>query len=296
MRRSLTTFVLSAIILFSVPAWGGSKKGLNSVSFNNKTENSSPKKKSPKASCRSNRSVSVKDLPPRGGRGKLALGIEGHKINFGFDLGGSLALMDALNREKAIIGGKGAIFIHGIIPNTRTLAIGFEGGFTYLLANEQKYKETLTASTRNGAIATTNQAKVTVGNWMLPTAQLSFVGNFHPAQRFNVQIKGNIGVVLAMVPKYEAEYYIKDIQSNGEYAEFKNLFVYNNTIAIGPAVTVGTKLLYAITDHVEFGVGLDWTYMRFSYEKGWLSPKVEVTKELTQFGIFDLHIGFAFSF
>ena len=237
-----------------------------------------------------------KDIPNRGGRLNMAKGIEGHKINFGFDLGGALALMDALNREKAIIGGKATLFVHGIIPNTKTFAIGFEGGCTYLLANSQKYKETLTASNRDGARATDREAQVTVGDWMLPTAQISFMGNFHPVQRFNIQIKGNIGVVAAMVPKYEAKYYVREIQNDGTYAEAENHFLYDNGIAIGASATVGTKLLYALTKHTEFGVGIDWTYVRFSYNKGWASPKVDINKQLTQFGIFDLHVGFAFSF
>jgi len=237
-----------------------------------------------------------RDIPARGGRLNMAKGIEGHKINFGFDLGGALALMDALNREKAIYGGKATLFIHGIIPNTKTFAIGFEGGCTYLLANEQKYKETLTASTRDGALATNKEAQVTVGSWMLPTAQLSFMGNFHPVQRFNIQIKGNIGVAAAMVPRYEAKYYVKEIQSDGTYAETEKHFIYDNSIAIGASATIGTKLLYALSAHAEVGVGIDWTYMRFSYSKGWTSPKIDITKELTEFGIFDLHVGFAFSF
>jgi hypothetical protein len=233
---------------------------------------------------------------PRGGRLKLANGIEGHRINFGFNLGGSFALMDALNKEKACMGAKGSVFVHVLIPNTKTFAIGIEGGVTYLLANATKYEETLTASTRDGDMASQKQATVSVGNWMLPTAQLSFMGNFHPVQRFNIQIKGNIGVVMAMIPSYKAEYYIKGIQADQTYADIKYEFVYKQGMAIGASATVGTKLLYALTDHVEVGVGLDWSYFRFSYEKGWLSPKVTVTKELTQFGVFDLHIGFAFSF
>jgi len=236
------------------------------------------------------------DMPSRGGRPNMALGIEGRKVNFGFSLGGSLALMNAMDREKASIGGRGTFFIHGILPRTQTFAIGFEGGVTYLLASEKKFKETLTASTRDGAIAIDKEAQVTVGNWMLPTAQLSFMGNFHPAQRFNIQIKGNIGAVMAMVPKYAATYNIKEIQSDGSYAEVEKNFVYDNKIAIGAAATIGTKLLYALSAHAEFGVGLDWTYMRFSYGKAWTSPTVKVDKELTQFGLFDLHIGFAFSF
>jgi len=280
-RILLIGLVFSLSFLFSVQAYAedgnvSKNKGNNTV-------------------CKS-KTGKISHIPARGGRLNMAQGIEGRKINFGFSLGGSLALMDALNREKATIGGRGTIFIHAIIPNTRTFAIGFEGGVHYLLANEQKFKETLTASTREGAFAVDKDAKVTVGNWMLPTAQLSFMGNFHPVQRFNIQIKGNIGAVMAMVPRYEARYHIKEIQSDGAYVESERHFLYNNDIAIGAAVTVGTKLLYALSSHAEFGVGIDWTYMRFSYEKGFTSPTVKIDKELTQFGIFDLHIGFAFSF
>jgi hypothetical protein len=197
-------------------------------------------------SCKPKKSHS--NLPPRGGRTEMPSGIEGHKINFGFNLGGSFAHIDALNREKAFIGGRGTVFIHVIIPNTKTFAIGFEGGLTYLLANAPKYKETLIASTRDGALATSKEAQVTVGNWMLPTAQISFMGNFHPIQRFNVQIKGNIGVVLAMVPRYNGEYYIKEIQSDGTYVENKYSFLYNDDFKAGFSATIGTKLLYAITN------------------------------------------------
>jgi len=283
MRKILSIVLASALAFsFSVQVLAGNSKN---------------SKKKPKSTitCKT-KTYHPTTVPSHGGRENMAQGIEGHRINWGFDLGGSLALMNALNREKAFIGGKGALFIHGILPNTRTFAMGFEGGFTYLLANEQKFKETLTAFTRDGSLATEKQAQVKVGNWMLPTAQLSFMGNFHPIQRFNIQIKGNVGIVAAMIPKYEAEYYVKDIQSNGEYAEFKNHFVYDNKIVIGPAVTIGTKLLYAINRHTEFGIGLDWTYMRFSYAKGWVSPAIDITKQLTEFGIFDLHVGFAFSF
>ncbi len=281
MKRILTILLtLPLFFLFPVQA---SAQNTNSSAGKNTTF------------CKAKRS-SFSNLPPRGGRSKMATGIEGRIINFGFDLGGSFGLMDALSREKAFVGAKGSVFVHAIIPNTRTLAIGLEGGFTYLLANEQKYKETLTASTRDGATATSKEAQVTVGNWMLPTAQVSFMGNFHPAQRFNIQVKGNIGVVLAMVPKYEAEYYVKDIQSDGTYAEIQYHYVYNNDLVIGLSATIGTKLLYALTNHMEFGIGLDWSYLRFSYEKGWVSPEIKVTKELTQFGVFDLHVGLAFSF
>jgi len=259
-------------------------------------ENNNNNKKKPKPiSCKTKTTV-MPDVPSHGGRPNMALGIEGRKVNFGFSLGGSLALMNAMDREKANFGGRGTFFIHGIIPKTQTFAVGFEGGVTYLLASEKKFKETLTASTRDGGLAIDKEAQVSVGNWMLPTAQLSFMGNFHPAQRFNIQIKGNIGAVLAMVPKYAAAYHIKEIQSDGSYAEVEKNFVYNNDIAIGAAATIGTKLLYALSAHAEFGVGLDWTYMRFSYGKGWTSPEIKAEKVLTQFGLFDLHIGFAFNF
>ncbi|MDR1459803.1 MAG: hypothetical protein LBI60_06285 [Bacteroidales bacterium] len=246
------------------------------------------------SACKPKKSQS--NTPPRGGRLKMPNGIEGHRINFGFSLGGSFAHLDALNKEKAFIGGRGTVFIHAIIPNTKTFAIGFEGGVTYLLTNGNKFRETLIASTRDGALATSKEAQVTVKNWMLPTAQISFMGNFHPAHRFNLQIKGNIGVVLAMVPKNNGEYYIKEIQSDGTYVENRYSFLYNDDFKIGISATIGAKLLYAITNHVEFGVGIDWSYYRFSYEKGWLSPEIKITPELTQIGVFDLHVGFAFSF
>ena len=281
-RILINGLALLLSFLFSVETFAG---GDNNV-----------KRKGKATVCKPKRAVSY-NLPPRGGRQNMPNGIEGHKINFGFDLGGSLAMIDALNREKSYFGAKGTIFIHAIIPKTNTFAIGFEGGATYLMANEAKYKETLIASSRDGALATDKEAKVTVGNWLLPTAQVSFVGNFHPAPRFNIQLKGNLGAVLAMTPKYEAEYYVKEIQNDGSYAESKYHFLYNNSMAIGLSATVGTKLLYALSAHSEFTAGLDWTYMRFSYEKGYVSPIAgKVNKELTQFGIFDLHIGFAFSF
>jgi len=249
-----------------------------------------------KVSCKGSSGFTSKGLPPRGGRSQIPDGIEGNVINFGFSLGGSLALIDALNREKAPIGARGTVFVHALIPKTKTLGIGFEGGMTYLLANQDKYKESLIASTRDGALATDKEPSVTVANWMLPTAQVSFIGNFHPAQRFNIQLKGNIGVVLAMVPKYEAEYFIKEVQSDGSYMEGKYHYVYGDDMKIGLSATIGTKLLYAITSHTEFGVGLDWSYYRFTYEKGVLSPKIGISPEIAQFGVFDLHIGFAFSF
>lgn len=281
MKVILTVLVLSFSMLFSVQAFA--------------REGNGDKNKTKKVVCKPKKALSA-NLPPRGGRPRMPIGIEGHKVNFGFDLGGTLALMDALNREKAYLGAKGAIFIHVIIPKTNTFAVGFEGSVTYLLANEGKFKETVTASSRDGALNSQKEAKVSVGNWMIPMAQLSFVGNFHPAQRFNIQIKGNIGAALAMPPKYEAEYYVKEVQADGSFAESKYHYLYNNKMAIGLSATVGTKILYALSAHSEFGIGLDWTYMRFSYEKGYVSPEIKVKKELTQFGNFDLHIGFAFSF
>ena len=70
--------------------------------------------------CRYNKSLHS-NLPPRGGRLNMANGIEGHKINFGFNLGGAFAMIDALNKEKAYLGAKGTIFIHAIIPKPRLL-------------------------------------------------------------------------------------------------------------------------------------------------------------------------------
>ncbi len=246
--------------------------------------------------CKSSKSFSSKGLPPRGGRTEIPRGIEGKFINFGFSLGGTFAFMDALNTEKAFIGARGTVFVHAIIPKTKTFAIGIEGGFTYLLANEKKYKESFVAATRDGSSASDIAHAVKVSNWMLPTVQASFVGNFHPAERINIQIKGNIGTVLAMVPKYEVKYYIRETALDGFSFDNEYHFVYNNDMSIGLSATVGTKFLYAIAPFAEFGVGLDFSYMRFSYEKGWVSPVVKVEKELCQIGLLDLHIGIAFSF
>ena len=233
---------------------------------------------------------------PRGGRTQIPRGIEGKHVNIGFNVGGTFAFIDALKTEKAFIGGRASIFAHAIIPKTKTLAIGIEGGLTYLLANADKYKETFVAATRDGSSASEKMPEVSVSNWMLPTGQVSFLGNFHPVERINIQIKGNIGVVLAMIPKYETKYYIREAELDGSYIDREYHFVYGNQMKIGLSATVGTKLLFAVAPHTEFGVGLDFSYMRFSYDKAWISPKIKSVTELTQFGMLDLHVGFAFSF
>ena len=246
--------------------------------------------------CKTGKNATTKGLPPRGGRLNIPRGIEGKFINFGFSLGGSFAFMDALKTEKAFIGARGTVFVHAIIPKTKTFAIGIEGGFTYLIANEKKYKESFIAATRDGSSASDIAPTVKVSNWMLPTVQASFLGNFHPAERINIQIKGNIGVVMAMIPKYEVKYYIRETALDGSPFDNEYHFVYNDNMSIGLSATVGTKFLYAIAPFAEFGVGLDFSYMRFSYEKGWVSPVVKVEKELCQIGLLDLHVGIAFSF
>jgi hypothetical protein len=204
--------------------------------------------------------------------------------------------MDALKTEKAFFGASGTFFVHAVLPNTQTFAVGIEGGVTYLLANEEKYRESFVVATRDGSAASNMPPTVSVANWMLPTAQVSFLGNFNPAQRMNIQIKGNVGVVLAMIPKYEGKYYIREAALDGTYYDNEFHFLYNNDMDIGLSATVGTKFLYAIAPFAEFSLGLDFSYLRFSYEKGWVSPEVKIDRELCQFGLMTLHIGLAFSF
>jgi len=236
------------------------------------------------------------NIPKYGGRQVLANGIEGKKINFGFDLGGGVTMMDALNREAAPYGAKGSLFVHCLIPKTQTLGIGLEMGAFYLLANQTRFVKNITASSRDGDPTTANPTVAKVGNWLLPTAQASVIGNFHPVQRFNIQLKLNVGVVIPMTPQYSGEYWVKAILPNGTYAETKYTFQYDPKITVGFSSSVGMKMLYALNHYTEFGVGVDWSYLRFAYFKKWTEPTPDITKEVTQMGILDLHIGFAFSF
>lgn len=237
------------------------------------------------------------NIPKHGGRLVLAQGIEGKKVNFGFNLGVGVTMMDALNREAAPYGAKGSLFIHFLVPNTNTLGIGLELGSFYLLASQKKYTEFITATTRNGEQNSNYETKVTVGGWLLPVAQVSFMGNFHPVQRFNIQLKANLGTIVPMIPAYKGEYGIKEIGHNDELIDQRYVFSYDPKMKVGLSATVGMKLLYAINHTTEFGVGVDWSYLRFSYFKKYTEPALKMPEQtLTQMGVLDLHVGFAFSF
>jgi hypothetical protein len=237
------------------------------------------------------------NIPKHGGRLQLAQGIEGKEVNFGFNLGGAVTMMDALNREAAPYGAKGSLFVHYLVPRTKTLGIGLEMGAFYLLANQDKFIKNITPTLRDGEPASKNPTTATVGNWLLPVGQVSVMGNFHPVQRFNVQLKVNLGVVAPMLPAYAGEYWNKEfLASTQEYVEAKHVFSYETEMNIGLSGAVGMKLLYALNRYAEFGVGADWSYLRFSYFKKETSPLPIVEKVITQMGIFDLHVGFAFSF
>jgi len=237
------------------------------------------------------------NIPKSGGRQQLAQGIEGKKVNFGFNLGGGVTMMDALNREAAPYGAKASLFVHYLVPNTHTLGIGLEMGAFYLFASQEKYIKSITPTKREGEPTTENPTTATVAAWLLPVGQVSVMGNFHPAQRFNVQLKVNLGVVAPMVPGYTAEYWNKVFLADGSFAEVKNTFSYDPKMNIGLSGAVGMKLLYALNHYTEFGVGVDWSYLRFSYMKKITDPPLQMPeKVITQMGVLDLHVGLAFSF
>lgn len=236
------------------------------------------------------------NIPRHGGRLQLAQGIEGKNVNFGFNLGGGITMMDALNREAAPYAAKGSLFVHYLIPRTKTLCVGLELGTFYLFANQEKYVKNLTATTRKGAPTTEHPSTARVNNWLLPVGQASIMGNFHPVQRFNIQLKANLGAVIPIIPTYSGEYWNKSIQPNGEYQELKYTFSYDSKMNVGVSASIGMKLLYALNHYTEFGVGVDWSYLRFSYFKKWIDPMPKITKEITEMGVLDLHVGFAFSF
>ncbi|NLE62580.1 MAG: hypothetical protein GX612_01900 [Bacteroidales bacterium] len=245
----------------------------------------------------------------RGGIRTYPEGIADKNINMGFTLGGGLALMDALNKQKCPYGGTVSLFMHGIIENTNTVAIGAEIKGFYLLANEEKYKSQFEVNNIKTESLMPPDAKV--GNWILGTAQLSVMGNFNPRPRFNIQIKANAGPLVTMLPAYETKYQIKEVQSDGTYKistyDYKYQAKIADKLSLGLAFTVGTDMLFAITKHTEFKAGIDWSYLRFNYtEVGVRQIKTEgielpelkpiENKQVAQFGVFDIHVGFAFSF
>ncbi|OQA90867.1 MAG: hypothetical protein BWY27_00741 [Bacteroidetes bacterium ADurb.Bin234] len=245
----------------------------------------------------------------RGGIRTYPEGIADKNINMGFTLGGGLALMDALNKQKCPYGGTVSLFMHGVLENTNTVAVGAEIKGFYLLANNDKYTKQFEVNNIKKESLITPTTKV--GNWLLGSVQLSVMGNFNPRPRFNIQIKANAGPLVAMVPVYETKYQIKEVQSDGTYKistyDYKYQAKIADKLSLGLAFTVGTDMLFAITKHTEFKAGIDWSYLRFNYtEVGVRQIKTEgielpelkpiENKQVAQFGVFDIHVGFAFSF
>jgi hypothetical protein len=241
----------------------------------------------------------------RGGKMTYPRGIADKKINFGITLGGDIALMSALSDEQCPLGGNLSLFIHGVKKNTNTIAMGAEIKGFYLLADAEKFANEFKVTGTDVAAP-----KVKVGNWILGATQFSFLANFNPLPRFNIQLKANVGPLIAIVPKYEATYQYKERQFDGTYKTTTYTFNYagqlSKTMSIGGAFTVGSDMLYALTKNMEFKVGLDWSYLRFNYSKLYqekidyvsyiknVDPYIE--KGVAQFGVFDIHLGFAFSF
>ena len=240
----------------------------------------------------------------RGGMPTFPQGIEGKKINFGFTLGGDIALMTALSEEKCPLGGNVSLYMHGILEHTNTIALGSEIKGFYLLSNKANYLEKYKITGSD-----LPDPEVKVGDWIIGAVQFSLLGNFNPRPRFNVQLKANIGPLVAVVPTNEANYQIKQRQNDGTYSITTYDYAYEapieKTLSLGAAFTIGADVLYALSKNVEFKAGVDWSYLRFTYDKSWSKKVVYethtvedayVSRELAQFGVFDIHFGFSFSF
>ena len=144
--------------------------------------------------------------------------------------------------------------------------------------------------------------EVSTGNWIAGTVQLSLLTNFNATARCNIQLKANAGPLVVMVPDNHVKYQISEIQLDNSAGVTVKEIQYKSGMSIGGAATLGADLLYALSRHTEIKGGVDWTYMRFSYErtntvtKQGQDPVYSVSKELRQFGVFNLHIGLAHSF
>lgn len=241
----------------------------------------------------------------RGGIVTYPQGIGDKKINMGFTLGGDIALMSALNVEKCPLGANLSLFMHGVLKNSNTVALGTEIKGFYLLANKDKFTKEFKVIGND-----VEDPEVKVDNWLITTVQFSVLGNFNPLPRFNLQLKANIGPLVALLPHYEAKYQFKELQYDGTYKTTTHNFKYeapiSNTLSIGGAATLGMDVLYALTKNTELKFGIDWSYLHFNYTKQWedsidYESYVEnkdpyTTKEIARFGVFDVHLGFAFSF
>lgn len=229
----------------------------------------------------------------KGGYMRYPRGIGNDKnINFGFQLGGSFALMDAKKEEKCNMGANFDLYMHKILKGSNTMALGAEIKGYYFLTNSTKFKEYVTPK----AETPTDDAQISVGNWIAAAAQFSMLGNFNATSRFNIQLKLNAGPLVVMVPGNAVTFQTNEIQLDNSVSAVTTEYKYKSGISIGGSATIGADLLYALSSHTEFKAGVDFTYMRFTYDKEYIQPKAKIVNELRQFGVYNLHVGFAYSF
>ena len=256
------------------------------------------------ATTKTNRNLSKKAINPANNlsrRGHLYYphGLDNNKtVNMGYQLGGSLALNDALREEKCAMGANLDLYLHFVLKHSNTLAMGAEIKAFYFLTNTDNFTNHLCAKPEEGLA----EPEVSTGNWMAGAVQFSLLSNFNATARCNIQLKANAGPLVVMVPENKAKYQISEIQLDNTAGITTTEIQYQSGMAIGAAATLGADLLYALTRHTEIKGGVDWTYMRFSYDrtntvtKQGQDPVESVSGELQQFGVFNLHIGLAHSF
>lgn len=271
--------------------------GINSVQAQNTAAEKS-------ATTKSHRNFSRKSSNPantlsRGGHLRYPHGLDNNKsINMGYQLGPSLALNDALKEERCALGANLDLYMHFILKRTHLLAMGPEIKAFYFLSNQNNFTKYNCPVQEEGL----EPHDVSVGNWIAGSVQFSMLTNFNATARCNIQLKANAGPLIVMVPENHYTYQISEIQLDNSTGVTVKEFKYNGGMAIGGAGTLGADLLYALTANTEIKGGVDWTYMRFSYDKECSvtkqgqDPVYSIRKELRQFGVFNFHIGFAHSF
>ena len=251
-----------------------------------------------------NRNFSKKSVNPanslsRGGHLNYPQGLTQNKsFNFGYQLGPSLALNDALREERCALGANLDMYMHFILKRSNLVAMGAEIKAFYLLTNKDNFTKYTCPVQEEGLEA----PEVSTGNWMAGTVQFSLLTNFNATARCNIQLKANAGPLVVMVPDNYVKYQISEIQLDNSAGVTVKEFKYKSGMSIGGAATLGADLLYALTRHTEIKGGVDWTYMRFGYERSHTvtkqgqDPVFSVSNELRQFGIFNFHFGLAHSF
>ena len=256
------------------------------------------------AVTKTNRNFSKKSVNPannlhRGGQLSYPQGLNANKsFNMGYQLGPSLAHNDALKEERCALGANFDFYMHFVLQRTDLVALGTEIKAFYFLTNADNFSKYFCPVHEEGL----EEPVVSTGNWIAGTVQFSLLTNFNATSRCNIQLKANAGPLVVMVPGNTAKYQISEIQLDNSAGVTVKETQYKSGMSIGAAATLGADLLYAISRHTEIKGGVDWTYMRFSYErenivtKQGQDPVPHVSKELRQFGVFNLHFGLAHSF